>query len=299
MIPEAHVPLIQSEVDSLVHDLSTRSPDDLRSPSACDGWEIRDVVGHLIFDADYYLDRITRGLRGDTSLPTDSPGGDAPDFSDSRAFFGRYVDQQARVWRERFGEQLLSTLSARYAALTNTFTRLSPQEWETPCSSWRNQGVTMTRPLRAYVLTIIQELAIHGWDIRSPSDPNTILSAESISLLMEFIPTRFGRQYYADFPFISGASAPVRYRFDVHGDSPSRYNIIVEEGKARMETPDGADADVIFGCDGTTFTLLMYKRFTLESESGTRPHNGRGRSNSRNSFRPVVGKLRVISARYL
>ena len=166
MTLEAHVPLIQSEADSLVHSLSTRSPDELRQPSACESWEVCDVVGHLIFLADYYIDRLTRGLRGDISLPADCPGGDAPDFSHVQPFFGRYLTQQALVWRERFEAQLLPTLSIRYVALTDVLARVRPQEWETPCASWRHQGAPIPRTVRAFFFIIIQELAIHGWDIQ-------------------------------------------------------------------------------------------------------------------------------------
>lgn len=263
---EAHVPLIQSEADTLAHYLSSRSPDDLRQPSPCEGWEIRDVVGHLIFLADYYIDRLTRGLRGDISIPADCPGGDAPDFSRIEPFFERYLAQQAHVWRERFGAQLLPTLRIRYAALTDMLSDLSPQEWETPCASWRHQGTVIPRSVRTFFVIIIQELAIHGWDIRSPLDPDVTLSAGSTSLLMEeHIPGRFGRQHYTDFPLPTGVSMPVRYRFKIQGDQPSQYDIIIERDKPRMDTASVAPADVTFYCDAATFTLLMYKRIQLDS----------------------------------
>ncbi len=117
--------------------------------------------------------------------------------------------------------------------------------------------------MRTFFFIIIQELAIHGWDIQSPFDPDATLSAESTSLIMEHIPGRFGRQHYADFPFASGISTPVSYRFEVNGDRPCQYDIIVEGGKARMETASTAPPDVTFCCDEVTFTLLMYKRLRL------------------------------------
>ena len=44
----AHVTLIQAEAKRLAQYLATLPPDTWRQPSACQGWEVRDVVAHLI-----------------------------------------------------------------------------------------------------------------------------------------------------------------------------------------------------------------------------------------------------------
>jgi nitrogen-specific signal transduction histidine kinase len=45
---ESYVPLIQAEAERLAQFLDTLSTDDLQRPSACELWEIHDVVAHLI-----------------------------------------------------------------------------------------------------------------------------------------------------------------------------------------------------------------------------------------------------------
>jgi uncharacterized protein (TIGR03083 family) len=59
---DTHVPIVQTEAESLAQFLDTLSADDWRRPSACDLWTIRDVVAHLIWAADFYTDTLSRGM---------------------------------------------------------------------------------------------------------------------------------------------------------------------------------------------------------------------------------------------
>ena len=44
---ESYVPLIQAEAERLAQFVDTLSTDDLQRPSACELWQIHDVVAHL------------------------------------------------------------------------------------------------------------------------------------------------------------------------------------------------------------------------------------------------------------
>jgi hypothetical protein len=81
----------------------------------------------------------------------------------------------------------------------------------------------------------MQELAIHGWDIRSRLETAAPLSVESLSVLMTRIPARFEVPGYATFRLDARAPIPIRYRFALTGAVPSTHDIIVENEQARME----------------------------------------------------------------
>ena len=65
----ARVALIQAEAEWLAQYLATLPPDAWRQPSACPGWEVRDVVAHLVQVAQFYVRTITRGVQGDMARP--------------------------------------------------------------------------------------------------------------------------------------------------------------------------------------------------------------------------------------
>jgi uncharacterized protein (TIGR03083 family) len=249
---DTYVPIVHTEADSLTQFLETLSADDWQRPSACDLWAIRDVVAHLIWVADFYTDTVSRGIQGDISQPADRPPGDAP----APAAMPTYFHQQTLTMRDRVGTQLVPTFRVSFLALFNLLSGLGPQQWAMPCAFFRR-----TQPVHAFLLLSLQELVIHGWDIRSRFDATATLRTESLPPLMERIPHRAG---FATFPIDADRWPWVRYRFDVEADRAPSYDIIVESGKARMEPSGKEPADVTLRCDRATFALMMYKRLTLD-----------------------------------
>ena len=118
--------------------------------------------------------------------------------------------------------------------------------------------------MSSFPSTIIQELAVHEWDIRSSLEPAAALSANSIPALMERMPSN-RRPWTLPFPTTSPSSGPVRYRFQLTRPHGSDRDIVVEEGKARLETPGGGTAGLQLKGATDTFILLMYHRLTLDS----------------------------------
>jgi len=73
---EARLALMQAEAERLGWYLSTLSPDAWRQPSACQEWEVRDVVAHLVEVAQDYRCRIARGAQGEIGPhPAPAPPG--------------------------------------------------------------------------------------------------------------------------------------------------------------------------------------------------------------------------------
>ena len=252
---DTYVPIVQTEADSLAQFLDTLSADDWRRPSACDLWTIRDVVAHLIWAADFYADTVSRGMRGDISRPADRPPGDAPE----PASMPEYFNQHAIRMRDRLGAALMPTFRSSCRTLSSVMLGLSPQQWDMPCAFFQHRGGT--QPAKAFLFLIIQELVIHGWDMRSRFDATATLRTESLPPLMERIPHRTG---FATFPIDTERWPWVRYRFDLAADRAPSYDVIVDSGTARMEPSGQEPAEVTLHCDQATFALLMYKRLTLD-----------------------------------
>lgn len=252
---DTYVPVVQTEADGLAQFLDSLSADDWQRPSACDLWTIRDVVAHLIWAADFYTDTVTRGMQGDISLPEDRPPGNAPD----QASMPVYFYQQTIRTRDRLGARLMPAFRSRFQTLSDLMSGLSPQQWDLPCSFFHYRGGK--QPAYAFLYLIIQELAIHGWDIRSRFDETATLSPASLPPLMDRIPKRSG---FARFPLDTVRWPQVRYRFDLREDGGKQYDLMVEAGIPRMAPSGDAPADVTLNCDQALFALMMYKRLTLE-----------------------------------
>ena len=97
----ARVALIQAEAEWLAQSLSTWSPDAWCQPSVCQGWEVRDVVAHLVEVAQFYVRTITRGVQGDMARP--------PELVPPAVAPAAFIAQSAIACRERLGEALLPT----------------------------------------------------------------------------------------------------------------------------------------------------------------------------------------------
>jgi uncharacterized protein (TIGR03083 family) len=250
--PEERVRLVLAESERLKHYLHSLPPEAWSTPSACDCWEVRDVVAHLVLGAEIYAESISRGLRGDASAPAGRP----PVGSFTAASFSEPMAQTTLSRRESLGDQLLSTFNATNDQLNFLHAGLGPQDWEKPCY---HGAAALVAPVRTFLDLRLFELALHGWDIRSRLEPEAHLSDESLPVLMGLIPQFIGWIFWSG----SRLPSPIRYRFHLTGPGASTSDIVVEGDTVRLE-PTGADtAHVTFRCDTETFVLLMLGRLTL------------------------------------
>lgn len=111
----------------------------------------------------------------------------------------------------------------------------------------------------------LQELVLHGWDIRSRLTPAASLTPESFTALLELIATS-RTSGFLNWAFCPGTklSTSVRYRFEITGAVPSRMDIVVEGDQAHVAEAGNTAASVTFHCDTETYLLVMYGRLSLE-----------------------------------
>jgi len=121
-------------------------------------------------------------------------------------------------------------------------------------------------PVWQFLAMTLQELVLHGWDIRSRVTPKAVLAPESLSALLELIATS-RTSGFLTWAFRPGSrlSTPVRYRFEVTDAVPSRVDIVVEGDHASIAEAGDTTASVTFHCDPETYVLVMYGRLSLEA----------------------------------
>jgi uncharacterized protein (TIGR03083 family) len=205
------------------------------------------VLAHLTQSAQTWRETIIRAAAGDANPPPGQrllqPGELGSESTAERAIAFR---------QERRTDELLQVFAQGYDHLCQVLLDLQPEDWDKPC--FHRRGVL---PTRDYVGIRIQELTIHGWDIRSAFDASATLSERPLAVLVRLVQ----RWLSSSFSHEPRLAAPVRYRFDIPGPVPIRQDVLVSRDSFTLEPATAADADVTFRCQTGDYILFIYGRF--------------------------------------
>ena len=219
------------------------------SDSTCDGWTIEDVVAHLAGSAGGWANNITRAVAGDAGPPEGQsflPPGERASHATGPA---------ARESRQQSGTQLLDAFSAGHDRLRKVLLDLGEGDWDKPC--FHRRGAL---PVKGFLGIQLQELALHGWDIRSGLDSAAELWEEPLPSLVGLVP-RWLRTAFTpglDLP------TPVRYRFDVSSPVAVHEDLLVTGDSFQAGQSGPEQADVVFRCSTGNYILLMFGRLQVE-----------------------------------
>ena len=219
------------------------------SDSTSDGWTVEDVVVHLAGSADGWATNITKAVAGDAGPPDGQsflPPGERASHSSGSA---------ARESRQRSGPQILDDFIAGHERLRNVLGTLRDEDWDKPC--FHRRGV---RPIKSYLGIQLQELALHGWDIRWGLDSAAELWPSSLASLVDLVPRWIGIAFAPglDLP------TPVRYRFDVSSPVTVHEDLVVDGDTYKTEASVPENADTTFQCNTGNYILLMFGRLQVE-----------------------------------
>lgn len=255
--PAEYVACIQTESEHLKAYLRALPPDARSLPSACGDWEVGDVVAHLTGGGRFFAQSVTNGLEGDVA----PMGGRFPAGTANAAMAAEMIANTAWTLRQQAGAQLLDQFEASNDDLNAVFAGIGPDAWDTPC--YHPWGII---PARNFLNLRIQELALHGWDMRSPREPDVQLSPACLPALMELVDTS-ATSGFLGWAFRPGEklTSPLRYRFDVIGAVSSQLDIVLDGESARLETIGETPATATFRCDTAAYVMLMFGRLQPEA----------------------------------
>jgi uncharacterized protein (TIGR03083 family) len=250
------VSLIRTESERLVRYFKSLSPEDLKRQSACQAWQNADVIAHLCQAIDRFTGYIERGVCGDTAPPEGSAPAGEEDLTVRMATNAKLTV----TYRESLGDKLVTTFESQCHRFNQLLASFGPQDWEKPCY----HPAAMISVAR-YVDLRLTEMSVHEWDVRSAIEPQAHLPVEVLPANIDLLPGFIvGRFYHPG----SSITEPTRFRFALTGTVQGSYDIVVGEGKARMEPSGSAagsnEADATFECDAEAFVLLVYGRVSLD-----------------------------------
>ena len=240
--------VVTGEATRLKQFLSSITPQDWGAESACQGWIVEDVVAHLAGSAGNWARTIARALDGDAGPP---PGGAflAPGERASHPF-----GPEIRQARQQTRDELLAHFISGHEQLANVLAGVKEEDWDKPC--FHRRGAL---PMWQYLGVQLQELTLHGWDIRSGLDPAAALWDEPLAQLIGMTPRWLRTAFLAD----QDMPTPVRYRFDISSPVAVHEDILVTGAEHRV-SPSGAEsADAIFRGGTGNYLLLIFGRLQV------------------------------------
>ncbi len=255
--------LLEREAEELLDFLRGLPAAAWQTPSACAGWTVADVIGHLT-SVDL-SNRLVRGLDGDYAPPEGSP---APDQHDEDAF-ARSIYQRAIDASRQLGDGRLDDFTRRINETVMLFRQVEDDQWDN-LVYWPPGPMSV----RTLLTQRIAELTMHGWDIRSRLEDDYHLSDGSVTALLDTV-DRAARRAFRPDPLLQRGS--LRYRFSITHPRRRTLDLILSDGLARIvdngTVADGTvaatePADVTFQCDGETCVLVMYGRLTPDAAVG-------------------------------
>ena len=243
--------LVSSESARLLEYFKGLSPSDWETQSACDAWSNADVVAHMVMAVDMFSGNIERGANGDPSPPE---GMGPPQETDMAGRMAANATRAIAV-RESLGDTLVEAFGQNCERLDALLGRMGPDDWEKQC-----YHAAAYLSIRRYLILRLAEMSVHEWDIRSRLESSAELPDTVAPTLIELLPGFVVGRLFQPGADIGQAS---RFRFNL--TDGGSYDIVAGGGELRMEDSAGDAADVTFGCDGSTFALLTYGRYTVET----------------------------------
>jgi uncharacterized protein (TIGR03083 family) len=162
---------LRREADAMLALVSM--PEHWRTPTACEGWEVRDMVGHIVDATESYL----------TGFEVARNGGQPPEPVGIQEM-ATITNAAALAYRAVARDELLARYRDDVAQQLDELESLSDDEWSTFLVADKYIG-----PLPAMVVAAgsLGGLTVHAWDIREGLGTPHAIAAESADLLVPFV----------------------------------------------------------------------------------------------------------------
>jgi len=232
----------------IVHD-----PANWRAPTRCAGWEVRDMVGHMIDVTEGYLANFDRARKGEEAP---APYG--------LLVMGEKLNEHAQAFRSLSREAAISRLKTASDKMLSLFDALTDEEWG---------GFTVMHPYMGplpaffYPAAHIMDYGVHTWDMQwGLGQKDRVLDDPSGGILVPFMFILM--QYTVNQESAKGVDAVFGVKID--GAWGGQWRVTVKDGTfsyAAAENLDDVQATFHFK-NVSDFVLTSFQRFPGGETSG-------------------------------
>lgn len=246
------IALLRSESDALAEFLAGLDPEGWARQSACDAWTVADAAAHIAQGSQGSSLSLTRARNGESAPPEGQRLLDAGDRASAPT-----AERAIAFSAGKEAAELIQAYREGADRLVQTVSELQPEDWEKP--SFHRRGII---PVHENVTRRIQEIAIHGWDIRSAFDPAAEISEAGAQEIATVAHRWLGVCFV---PLEGGANA--RFRFEISGPNAFSEDVVLQGDSFRIEPASDAAPDVTFRANTSAYVLLVYGRLDISSGS--------------------------------
>ena len=220
----------------LVHD-----PARWEAATACEGWQVRDVIGHLVDATEGYF----------PGFDVARSGGTLGEPLGLRAM-PKLADEHAKAFRKVPQDEMLDRLRDDSQRMLRELEELSDDEWTglTPFHPYMG-------PLPAMFYSVFQlvDYTVHGWDVREGRGRPHTLAGDAADLLVPVIFVLL--QATAD---TSGVTEPYGIGIRVTGRNGGDTRLDVSSDGVQYAPGEIDDCPAILEFDPASFVLTAYGR---------------------------------------
>jgi uncharacterized protein (TIGR03083 family) len=219
-------------------------------PTPCTGWQVRDLVGHMIDVTEAYLERFEMARAGQT--PPDPLG---------LQVMAQKLDEGAKRFRSLSRAEAMARLKRAGDDLFGQLHALSGDEWSGFLPAHVYIGPV---PASFFAAFQLMDFAVHGWDAREALGKSAPIPAEAADTLVPFMFILL--QATVDVNAAAGVGCTCGIRVSDGGGGS--WRVTVGDGALAYEEGSVDDCAAVFDFDGSDFVLTSFQRVRGGRSSG-------------------------------
>jgi uncharacterized protein (TIGR03083 family) len=225
-------------------------PEAWEAPTASVGWEVRDVIGHLVDTTEAYF----------VSFDAAREGKDLGDAYGLRGM-GARVNERALSLRGGSQAEMMERVRADFEKMMGIMEGLTDEEWENLTVHHFYMG-----PLPAFFYPAFQlmDYGVHSWDIRQGAGRNHGLAGDTADLLSPFMLILWQATASAE-PNVEPFEVGVRV---CSGPNAADYRVRIAPDGFVYETGQVEKLPVVFEFDPASLVLTTFGRINAGTYRG-------------------------------
>jgi uncharacterized protein (TIGR03083 family) len=210
------------------------------APTACENWQVRDIIGHIVDTTEGYFKAFETARSGGTTQPY--------------GLFGMHerAGEQGKSFRDIPQAEMMGRIRKDLDTVLAMLDGLSEQEWTGLIVPHFYMGPV---PAFIYAAGQLMDYGVHTWDIRQGAGKAHALSADAADLLVPFMFIIWQNTIRPD-----ADKSPLQIGISVTGRNAGTYRVSVTGEGMTYEPGDVSDLPAVIDFDAGSLVLTAFGR---------------------------------------